>query len=168
MKQLTLGVSLFVVLTTFGITSPAPQAQQAEFNGSQRAKIHKVNVNTSSPNAETHVNAIRSRAGLPPLRRNAKLDAAAEAQARFMAANRIMTHTGRNGSNVAQRVSRVGYKWCTVAENVSRGYRTEARAIEAWRVSPGHYRNLVNRKVRQFGIANVNGYRAMVLAARKC
>ena len=168
MKQLTLGVSLFVVLATFGITSPAPQAQQAEFNGSQRAKIQKVNVTTNSSNAGAQINAIRSRAGLPPVKRSAKLDAAAHAQASFMAANKIMTHRGRNGTNVAQRVSRVGYKWCTVAENVSRGYRTEARAIEAWRVSPGHYRNLTISNVKQFGIANVNGYRAMVLAASRC
>jgi|GEM_PF-2198579 uncharacterized protein YkwD len=163
MKQLRLGVSLFVALAAFGITSPAAQAERAEVrqaNLTQNA--------ASGASAAAQINTIRARAGLPPVQRNAKLDAAAHAQASFMAANRIMTHKGRNGSDVGQRVSSTGYTWCTVAENVSRGYRTEARAIEAWRVSPGHYRNLVNHRVTQFGIANVGGFRAMVLAARRC
>ncbi len=160
MKQLAMGAALFVALAAFGSTSPAPQAQQAEF--------HNANAVAAAPSAEAHINAIRARAGLPAVRRDPRLDAAAHAQASYMAANRIMTHRGRNGSNVAHRVTRTGYKWCTVAENVSRGYRTQARAIEAWRLSPGHYRNMTKKNVRHFGIANVNGFRAMVLAAGRC
>jgi len=114
------------------------------------------------------VNAIRAQAGQAPVSRNAQLDAAALAHARDMAANSFMGHIGSDGSDLRDRVQRAGYGWCTLAENVSRGYSTDARAVEAWRVSPGHYANLVKGNVREFGMANVAGSRVMVLSARRC
>lgn len=125
-------------------------------------------VSTSGASVQAQLNEIRSRAGLAGVKRSPQLDAAALAHAKDMAANNFMAHKGSNGSNPGQRAKRAGYRWCTVAENVSQGYRSDARAIEAWRVSPGHYGNMVKRKVTHFGMANVNGFRAMVLAAKRC
>lgn len=114
------------------------------------------------------LNAIRSRAAVPAIGRNAQLDAAALEQAQFMAASNTMTHRGRNGSNVGARVGAQGYRWCVVAENVFRGHADPAFAIEAWRTSPGHFRNMTNGKVREFGMASVGEFHAMVLAAQSC
>jgi uncharacterized protein YkwD len=114
------------------------------------------------------VNAIRAQAGLAEVKRHPKLDAAARAQAMDMATNDFLGHTGSDGSDLRKRVDRVGYDWCTLAENVSRGYKSDARAIEAWRVSKGHHANITKRKAREFGYANVNGFRVLVLSARRC
>jgi uncharacterized protein YkwD len=45
---------------------------------------------------------------------------------------------------------------------------SQTTAIEGWVNSPGHYRNLVNGKVREFGLAQVGDVWVMVLAARRC
>lgn len=127
-------------------------------------------VSTATPGAPAgqQINAIRSRAGLPSLRRNSLLDRAALAHAQDMAANSFMSHTGSDGSTLRKRVNRTGYVWCTLGENVSRGHRTNARAIEGWRTSPGHYKNMVNAKAREYGFANVNGFRTLVVGSGKC
>jgi uncharacterized protein YkwD len=117
---------------------------------------------------QTQINAIRGQAGLAGVSRNAMLDAAALRHAKDMAVNNFMGHTGSDGSDLRKRVERTGYGWCTLAENVSKGYATDARALEGWRASSGHYANLVKRNVKDFGMADVNGFHVMVLAARRC
>lgn len=118
--------------------------------------------------SHAQLNAIRARANRPAVKRSAVLDAAAQAHAKDMASKGFFSHTGSNGSTVDKRVSRAGYRWCTVAENISKGYPNQAAAIESWRASPGHYRNLTKKKVKEFGIANVGDVWVMVLAAKKC
>lgn len=145
-------------------TSVAPQAQPAQTT--QPAQTARSVVSGAS--AQAQINSIRANAGLSAVRRDAQLDAAALAHARDMAAQNFMGHTGSDGSKVGQRVLRTGYRWCALAENVSQGYRSEARAIEGWRVSPAHYRNITNTQVTHFGIASVDGFRVMVVAARRC
>lgn len=117
---------------------------------------------------KAQINAIRASAGVGTVKRNAKLDRAALAHARDMAANQFMSHTGSDGSDLRVRVERAGYSWCSLGENVSRGYRSDSAAIAQWRTSPGHYRNMIKGKAREFGMANVNGFRVMVLGASSC
>lgn len=123
---------------------------------------------SSGDTAREIVNGIRAKANQPALTRNATLDRVARAHAQDMAARNFFSHTGSNGSNVAQRVKRAGYRWCFVAENITKGYMSDSAAIESWRVSPGHYRNLVAPKSREFGFAHAGKYRVMVLASKRC
>lgn len=123
---------------------------------------------SSGDSARDQVNAIRARANQPAVTRNATLDRVARAHAQDMAARNFFSHTGSNGSNVAQRVKRAGYRWCFVSENISKGYASDRAAIESWRVSSGHYRNLVAPKSREFGFAHAGKYRVMVLASKRC
>jgi uncharacterized protein YkwD len=85
-----------------------------------------------------------------------------------MASKGFFSHKGSNGSTVGKRTTRAGYNWCTVAENISKGFSNETAAIESWRTSPGHYRNMTKKKVKEFGIANVGDVWVMVLAAKRC
>lgn len=114
------------------------------------------------------INAIRASAGVGSVKRNAKLDRAALAHARDMAANNFLSHSGSDGSDLRIRVDRAGYDWCSLGENVSRGYRSDEAAIEQWSTSPGHYRNMIKPQAREFGMANVDGFRVMVLGASNC
>lgn len=142
-----------LMLAACSVTSPAPMAQQSQ---------------AASGSAVTTVNAIRGQAGVSGVKRSRVLDAVAKGHANDMAANNFFGHTGSNGSTVAQRVRAKGYKWCIVSENVAKGYRSQARAIESWRAPKGHYRNMVNRKAREFGLARTEDYWVMVLAAKRC
>ncbi|KEJ89892.1 CAP domain-containing protein [Sulfitobacter donghicola] len=136
----------------------APAAQQASANSGPVA----------AGSAGAQINAIRARVGLGGLQRNARLDAIARVHAQDMAKNKFFAHQGSDGSTAGKRATRGGYRWCTIGENISKGYSSQARTIEGWRTSPGHYRNMVNNKAQHFGMAKVGEYWVMLVAAKNC
>jgi uncharacterized protein YkwD len=89
----------------------------------------------------------------PPLRRSATLERAASAHARDMAQRGSMSHAGSDGSTAAQRVTRAGYKWSAVAENVAAGQRDADRVVNSWLSSPGHCANLMSPEYSETGVA---------------
>lgn len=155
MKRLMMGMGLCFALV--GCTDVAQQAP---------GQLQLPSAVVSGASSEQQINAIRTQANLPALKRNAKLDAAAEAHSTDMAANQFMGHTGSDGSSLRQRVDQTGYNWCMLAENVSRGHKSDSSSIEGWRKSPKHYANLIQKKATDYGLANVNGFRAMVIGGR--
>jgi uncharacterized protein YkwD len=88
-----------------------------------------------------------------PLRRNALLDQAAAAHARDMAAHSFMAHEGRDGSSFDTRISRTGYRWRSVAENVAAGQPSAEEVVRDWIESPGHCANLMNPAYTEMGLA---------------
>jgi uncharacterized protein YkwD len=89
----------------------------------------------------------------PPLRRSAALERAASGHARDMAERGTMSHAGSDGSTAAQRVTRAGYQWSAVAENVAAGQRDAERVVKSWLSSPGHCANLMNPEYSETGVA---------------
>ena len=89
----------------------------------------------------------------PPLRLNAALTGVASMHAADMARHSYFSHTGRDGSRVADRVSRVGYKWRAVGENIAAGQTRAETAVDGWVKSPGHCVNLMSRDFTDMGIA---------------
>ncbi len=107
-----------------------------------------------------------------PLAWSAKLEQAAVAHARDMAARRTMSHSGGDGSSMSDRVARVGYNWGALGENVSAGYKTVPEGLEGWMKSPGHCRNIMGAQFREVGVGAASApgdtygwYRAMVLGS---
>src|SRR5262245_31038386 len=68
------------------------------------------------------VNAERRRAGLAPVSWNDKVTAAATAHSVDQAAMNRMTHTGSDGSDAGDRLTRAGFVWRAWGENVAAGY----------------------------------------------
>ncbi len=109
-----------------------------------------------------HLNAIRTRGGRcggtefppsPPLARSPALDLAARAHAEDMARNSFLAHTGSDGSNPGDRVTRTAYHWESVAENVASGQTSADDIAATWLESPGHCENLMDAKYADTGIA---------------
>jgi uncharacterized protein YkwD len=88
-----------------------------------------------------------------PLTLSAALTRAAAAHAADMAATGHMDHTGSDGSRAAERVSRVGYRWRTVGENVAAGQQDAAAVVQSWLESPGHCENLMGPQFTEMGVA---------------
>jgi uncharacterized protein YkwD len=116
----------------------------------------------------------RSLPAAPALALDATLGSVAAAHARDMAHTGRMAHEGSDGSTAAERVTRAGYPWRTVAENVAAGDRTAEAVVQTWLDSPGHCANLMNPDVREMGIAYAfeasspkGTYWAQVFAARR-
>lgn len=156
MKYFVISAALCLFVAACGAAGPTQQQDQTS------------RVSTSGSSVHGQINGIRAAASRPALSRNAKLDAAAQAHARDMARGKFFDHRGSNGSKVGQRVSGAGYRWCTVSENISQGYPDAAAAVEGWRTSAGHYRNIVAGKNKEYGLANVGDIWVMVMAAQKC
>jgi uncharacterized protein YkwD len=89
----------------------------------------------------------------PPLTRSPALDDAARMHALDMAQNSFLAHTGSDGSNPGDRVSRTGYEWRVVAENVAAGQTSADDIAATWLDSAGHCANLMDAKYSQTGLA---------------
>ncbi len=108
------------------------------------------------------VNEARSRArrcgfkkfaAATPLEPDSVLDQAALLHARDMAQRGHMSHEGHDGSTVADRVTRAGYPWASVAENVAAGQTSADDVVEIWLDSPGHCANLMDPEYTEMGVA---------------
>lgn len=104
-------------------------------------------------------NEFRRTERLAPVVRNAALDQAARLFAAYLAKTGRFAHEA-DGRQPADRVKASGYQYCTVAENLasnldSRGYTAEklsGEAIEGWKNSPGHRKNMLLATVTEIGV----------------
>lgn len=144
MKRLALGP--FCLALALTLTAPPVQANQA---------------------ATQMLNQIRADKGLGRVKYSHRLEKAAQAHLNDMVRNNFRSHTGSRGSKLSQRVKRAGYKFCYASENIAWGQRSLQSVMRTWVKSRGHYRNLVNRKAREFALVRGgNNVWVMVLGSR--
>ncbi|MFD7406300.1 CAP domain-containing protein [Streptomyces sp. NPDC059866] len=98
------------------------------------------------------VNSERSKAGCSPVTVNAKLTKAAQDHSADMASHKNMSHTGSDGSEPGERITRAGYNWRTYGENVAYGYSSPEQVMAGWMSSPGHKRNILNCDFKEIGV----------------
>jgi uncharacterized protein YkwD len=92
-------------------------------------------------------------AAAAPLAASTQLARAALAYAHDMATFGYMDHTGRDGSSPAGRITRAGYRWREVGENLASGVMTPEEVVAGWLASPEHCANLMGPTYRQMGVA---------------
>ncbi|MCK0167797.1 CAP domain-containing protein [Jannaschia sp. S6380] len=114
------------------------------------------------PEALRLASEARKQNGLPGLRHDRRLAAAAEVQARHMASTGKMGHKGPRGSRLQDRLEATGYRACAGAENVAMGQQTAQRVTVGWMGSRGHRRNILNRDVTHGAVAAVRDARGTV------
>ncbi|MER7166203.1 CAP domain-containing protein [Micromonospora sp. NPDC000207] len=124
-------------------TQAAPQV--AGTTGSQAQQV--VNI----------VNAERAKAGCGAVQIDDKLTTAAQRHSQDQADTQNMSHTGSDGSNVGERLDRVGYVWRTYGENVAWNQRTPEAVMDAWMNSPGHRANILNCAFTEIGVGIATG-----------
>lgn len=121
----------------------------------------------ASASATSHLAAIRTSAGMPPLSPEATLEQAAGVQAGYMAASGRMRHTTGWGKDFAARMKKAGVKGAA-AENIAAGNMDLDRLFAMWSDSAGHRRNMLDPRFSRFGLASAPGadgqrYWALVL-----
>ena len=89
----------------------------------------------------------------PPLSLASALTHAARVHSRDMAMHDFFSHTGSDGSTPGQRVTRAGYRWSMVGENIASGVETPDAAVSGWLASPHHCANIMTAGFRQMGVA---------------
>jgi uncharacterized protein YkwD len=108
------------------------------------------------------LNKHRAKRGLRKLRLNGRLSAAARSHTQDMVSRRYFSHVSRGGTDVVDRLSRVGYMrgaraW-SVGENLAWGAgerSTPRRIVRAWMNSAGHRANILNGRFREVGVGVV-------------
>ncbi|MEU2611763.1 CAP domain-containing protein [Micromonospora sp. NPDC007271] len=105
------------------------------------------------------VNERRAKAGCKALTVDDKLMLAAQRHSQDQADHKTMTHDGSDGSDVGDRLDRVGYAWRAYGENVAWNQQSPAAVMDAWMNSPGHRANILNCSFTEIGVgvARSNG-----------
>jgi uncharacterized protein YkwD len=88
-----------------------------------------------------------------PLRWNEALAESSRLHAEEMAHYNYFSHSGRDGSDPAQRVERAGYKYRSTGENIAGGQMNPEDAVAGWIKSPDHCANLMNPGFTEMGVA---------------
>ncbi|MFE6068934.1 CAP domain-containing protein [Streptomyces sp. NPDC056525] len=97
-------------------------------------------------------NTEREKAGCGPLHSESHLRSAAQGHADDMAARDYYEHDNPEGGDAGDRMTGAGYTWSTWGENIHRGPKTPARAMEDWMDSPGHRANILNCSFKDIGV----------------
>jgi uncharacterized protein YkwD/stress response protein SCP2 len=97
-------------------------------------------------------NQQRAMHGLGPLSPQPLLAQAAAAHSADMAARQFFDHRNPDGLQVADRVTALGYRYATVAENIAAGQRTPGEVVTGWMNSPGHRHNILLPEITQIGV----------------
>lgn len=105
------------------------------------------------------VNQERAKAGCKALTVDDKLTLAAQRHSQDQADHKKMSHDGSDGSDVGDRLDRVGYAWRSYGENVAWNQQSPAAVMDAWMNSPGHRANILNCSFTEIGVgvARSNG-----------
>jgi uncharacterized protein YkwD len=115
------------------------------------------------PRTETGIVAVehaiarlRASHGLPPVQRDAALDAVAEAHSREMARTRTFAHVLSSDGSMTDRLRKAGYAYRSAGENI--GLSVDAlSAHEAIASSPAHLANLLDPHHRRLGLGIAQG-----------
>ena len=100
-----------------------------------------------------HVNARRARAGAPPLRLDAQLNAAAAMHARDMVGRARPRHAGSDGSSPADRARRAGYRGTVLGETLSATRAAGTDTVDAWMTRPDTRAVITDPRGHDLGIA---------------
>ena len=93
----------------------------------------------------------------PALTWNDTLTLAATGHSQDMVTHNFFSHTGFNGSTLANRVDAVGYAWSGLGENIAAGQPSVDSVVDGWIASPGHCANIMNPSFVHMGLACVRG-----------
>jgi uncharacterized protein YkwD len=111
----------------------------------------------AQPKAETAeqqlfqaINRQRAANGLPPLKWDEALAAAARQHAEAMAAQKAISHTLPGEASLPGRVTRAGARFSWLSENIAAGPNAE-NISEQWMESPNHRANLLDADMDTIG-----------------
>ena len=133
-------------------TSTSPTGDQAGSGAFTAASATPLDLGQLDDVLVTELQTLRTTQGMATLKRDAQLDAAAQALATVMARKNDLSHSA-DGQRAGDRIEDAGYVLCTQgapwAENIARSSQFGTTAdlantiMTGWINSPGHRKNMV-------------------------
>ena len=103
-------------------------------------------------------NRERTKAHLPLLKTNTKLNISAEKKARDMITKEYFEHKSPTGVTVSDLGDQVGYDYIIMGENLALGdFKNADDLLAAWMASPGHRANILNPHYQDIGVSAFMG-----------
>ncbi|MBK8079842.1 MAG: CAP domain-containing protein [Saprospiraceae bacterium] len=94
----------------------------------------------------------------PPVKWDETLFKSALHHAMDMDRNNFFAHFSSDGLNIGDRLSRQGYDWQVVGENLGEGQKHFDEVLNDWMESYSHCVMLINPKVEEMAVAKYNDY----------
>jgi len=113
--------------------------------------------NISPEEVINKTNQKRIEEGMPALKLNSELTAAAIAKGQHMLDNQYWSHTSPDGVEPWYFIKNTGYSYQVAGENLARDFSATDEMVSAWLTSPTHRANLLNPKYQEIGIAVIDG-----------
>lgn len=143
-----------VVKTETATTTPE-QAQESEL-----PILFTVNDNPSLTRSEIIIktNTERTSRKLSALRENSILNKAAEKKLEDIFQQQYFDHLSPQGIGPGELVSKSGYNYVAVSENLALGtFKNASAVVLAWMNSPGHRANILDARMSEIGVAAGRG-----------
>ncbi len=132
--------------------SARPRAAASRACAYQNISVRRASTDELRSAVVCLINRFRSRGGLPGLKEQGQLDAAAQNHDNQMVGKRFFGHGGIPVSSPALRISAAGFAWGAYGEAISTGFRTPQRAVTAWLHSVVHCQILLSPQYRYIGV----------------
>lgn len=139
----------------FGVTIPigGGTAKRAAGPVPQEACARPAATRSYEAAVLAEVNSHRASAGLPALRRSARISAIAQNHACDNARRQTISHHSSSGKGITGRLSAGGYSWRLAAENTGLGFvDSPQRMVQYWMDSPGHRANILRPGLTEAGL----------------
>jgi uncharacterized protein YkwD len=152
MKRLILAMAA-IAFTLGACSTPAPVEMGPD--GKPLPRVHRI---TKAEEAKIpyrfldSVNELRQAAGVPQVRLNAKLNAAAATHSQDMSRQNRPWHFGSDGSSPLERVARTGYQGNNLGEDISETFETDLETLAAWMGEEDTRSVILDPRVRDIGI----------------
>ncbi len=101
------------------------------------------------------------------LRWSSELATIAQVHAEYLSRKNKLTHINANGETLGQRVTKAGYRWQYVGENLAKANLPVSDVIQLWLKSAPHRQNLCSSRYEEMGMAASNDVWVAVFAAPK-
>ncbi|MEC7764355.1 MAG: CAP domain-containing protein [Pseudomonadota bacterium] len=102
--------------------------------------------------AGSALNAARTDNGRDALRRDARLDRAAQRHACWMSTNGSFSHRGAGNSGPRDRIAATGYQASMTSENIAEGQPSGQQVMSDWMRSQGHRDNILRGEAKDYGV----------------
>jgi uncharacterized protein YkwD len=146
-----LALAALIPAVLLGACTLGPQTVGSSLVGSPAATPGSVN----ATEAAALITNYRASRGLPAVSVDRRLMHIAADHAGRMAASRRMAHVLPGEGSFQRRLAAGGFDASLAAENIGAGYDSLAEAMNGWRNSPDHDKNLLLPGVSRIGIAVV-------------
>jgi len=93
-----------------------------------------------------------------PVKWNDTLYRSAMSHAKEMSRYKFFSHYSRDGKDIGQRLTRIGYPWKVVGENIAEGQRKFSQAMVDWIESETHCKMLMDKRVDEMAVARYKRY----------